>query len=86
MALSSSSKQSLLTLIKAHITYLEDQKARLKEQASIYYELANKDDPETIYQFKYLNEVRSERREVSSIIKKLAKFSKELKQELRHNV
>ncbi len=83
MKLSAPARQALLTLIKKAI--VDESRALLdtNASASFFYELADKENAETIVAFEQLNYHRDVQRESKHKIQRLASLSKELKGSLR---
>ena len=77
--LSLASKQSLLSLVKSEINHYQEFLILLKIASKEMYQLANKENLETLMHFNRLNKMRNENRRVSKRIKQLARIAKELK-------
>lgn len=77
--LSLASKQSLLSLVKTEINSNQKLAILIKNSCKSFYEMSDKDNPETLLHFNRLNEFRNYQRTLQKRNKKLARIAKELK-------
>lgn len=85
MKLTTSQKQSLLSLVKDRITSCEDFIVGVNKITQELYHKSNPDDPNTITSFASLNEARDVLRSLKTETAKWAVISKSLKDEIRGN-
>ena len=83
MKLSSSARQSLLTLVKKNIVAKTAQLTELADECNFFYEKSDKAEAGTWQAFSMLNQARTKQRDAKSEMGKLAHLSKELKVSLR---
>lgn len=83
MKLPNASKQILLSMLRNEINFEQEHLEYTKTETKYFYDLSDKNNPNTIEYFESLNMHRDFIRKSKKRIKQLAKISKELKLSLK---